>query len=449
MKSILKITYKKKNKNFIKKFFFGIIWILFFFSININPENLDNLNFTQLLRLTIPPLFILFFLIFNFNKNLIFFKNENFFIFHLFIIYIVLGIFFIFLNSHINSYLNLYWGILMIFPLMYIYSFKNSSEQLRIFLILSLSLILLVLSYYLTKIIFAMFSINELINFYGISSVNLKYSGNIDNISPRSSGLSRMSLILYISFVIYLITKKNKSYITSLIFIFAIILGSTVLLFQSRTMNFIFIIFSIFLLIIYFKKKNLLNKKLILFLIFIPIISSIIYMSLLNYNKNSQESLKQTQTLNNFIDTNILINSLIRKSDSENFSSNRFYLWQKSIEISKKNNFLGYGFQADRKLIKDSIHNVYLYSLISGGFIAMLLIILLSLRGAFISFLILADFTLSKKNYLTIDIIPACLVTLFLMRGFLETSYVIYSIDYLIFILCFTINEINYKKLNV
>lgn len=445
MKNILKITYKKNDKNFIKQFFFGILWILFFFSININPESLNDLNFTQLLRLTAPLLFISFFLILSFNKNLFFFGNENFF-FYLFIIYIFLGIFFIFVNPHINSYLNLYWGILMLSPLIYIYSFKNSSEQLRIFLILSLLLILLVFSYHFIKIIFLMISINELFNLYGITSSHLNYSDTIDNINPRSSGLSRMSFILYISFVIYLITTKKKSYVTNLIFIFAIILGTIGLLFQSRTMNFIFLIFCILLLIIYFKKKNLFNKKLIFFFIFIPIMFAVIYISLLRYKENNPESLKQSQTLNNFFNQNVLLESLIRKSNSENYSSSRFSLWQKSMEISKKNIFLGYGFQADRKLIKDSVHNVYLYSLISGGFIAMSLIILLSLRGAFTSFLILADFILSKRNYLTFDIIPACLVPLFLMRGLLETSYGIYSIDYLIFILCFTINEINYKK---
>ena len=447
MKNILKITYKKNHKNFIKQLFFGILWILFFFSINIDPENLYNLNFTKLLRLTVPLLFISFFLIFSFNKNLFFFSNENLF-FHSFIIYIVLGIFFTFLNSRINSYLNLYWGILMLCPLIYIYSFKNSSEQLRIFLILSLFLLIIVFCYYFIKIIFALISADQLYSLYGVTGLYPNDLDTFDDPSPRSSGLSRMSLILYISFVIYLITTKKKTYVTNLIFIFAIILGTIGLLFQSRTMNFIFYIFSIFLFIIYFKKKNLFNKKLIFFFIFVPIIFTLIYMSLVRYKENNPESLKQRQTLSDFINQDILSEALLRKSNSENYSSSRFDLWKKIMEISKKNIFLGYGFQADRKLIKDSAHNVYLYSLISGGFIAMLVIILLSLRGAFTSFLILADFILSKKNYLTFDIIPACLVPLFLMRGLLDTSYGIYSIDYLFFIICYFINEVNYRNLS-
>ena len=418
-----------------------------FFSINIDPENLYNLNFTKLLRLTVPLLFISFFLIFSFNKNLFFFSNENLF-FHLFIIYIVLGFFFTFLNSHINSYLNLYWGILMLCPLIYIYSFKNSSEQLRIFLILSLFLLIIVFSYHFIKVIFALISADQLYSLYGVTGFFPNDPNTTDDSNPRSSGLSRMSFIFYISFVIYLITRKKKTYVTNLIFIFSIILGTIGLLFQSRTMNFIFFIFSIFLLIIYFKKKNLFNKKLIFFFIFVPIIFSVIYLSLVRYKENSLESLKQRQTLNKFINKDILSESLLRKSNSENYSSSRFDLWKKIMEISKKNIFLGYGFQADRKLIKDSTHNVYLYSLISGGFIAMLVIILLSLRGAFTSFLILADFILSKKNYLTFDIIPACLVPFFLMRGILDTSYGIYSIDYLFFIICYFINEVNYRNLS-
>ena len=209
MKNILKITYKKNYKNFIKQLFFGILWILFFFSINIDPENLYNLNFTKLLRLTVPLLFISFFLIFSFNKNLFFFSNENLF-FHLFIIYIVLGFFFTFLNSHINSYLNLYWGILMLCPLIYIYSFKNSSEQLRIFLILSLFLLIIVFSYHFIKIIFALISADQLYSLYGVTSFFPNAPNTTDDSSPRSSGLSRMSFIFYISFVIYLITTKKK-----------------------------------------------------------------------------------------------------------------------------------------------------------------------------------------------------------------------------------------------
>jgi hypothetical protein len=452
MTNILKKIFKKNYIKDIKKLFFGFLWITFFFSININPENFNKLNLTEILRLIIPSLLILFFLIYSFKKKIILYSVEKFYIFYPFIIYFILGIYFIFINSHINSYLNIYWGILMLTPFIYIYSFKNDSKQLEIFLILTFSLILLVFIYFFSKILILMISKRDIIHLYGISDAVFGYQ--IDDHNPRSSGLSRMSLILYIFFVIYLITNKKKTFIINSIFVLSVIFGSIVFLFQSRTTNFIYIIFSIVLIIIFFlKKKNLFNKKYIIFLIVTPIIFASVYIFFVYKKTNDPKKINlfknnSTIEINNFFKNNnsIISETLIRKDNNNNFSSNRFYVWKNTIEISKKNIFMGYGFQADRKLLNESTHNVYLYSLISGGIISMLLIIFISLRSAFVSFILLVNYVNSKNIISMFYVIPIFWVSLFLLRGILETSYGIYSIDYLMFILCFMINEINYKK---
>jgi hypothetical protein len=313
---------------------------------------------------------------------------------------------------------------------------------------LSLLLLLLIFFYFFTKIIVAIILKKEIINLYGISSHNFKYFNDVDN--PRSSGLSRMSLILYVWFVTYLISNPKKTYVTNSMFLLSIILASIVLLFQSRTINFIYIIFSIILIVIFLKKKIYLNKKKFFFLLVMPIILASFYMFFAVKNTNDPHILKNNQTSKNnyFYETSksIVTQTIIRNSN-EDFSSNRFYLWKRAIEISKKNIFMGYGFQADRKLLNESIHNVYLYSFLSGGLTSMLLIIFISLRGAFTSFIVLASFINSKKSYSTFYLIPAFLVPIFLLRGILETSYGVYSIDYLFFIMCFFINELNYKKI--
>ena len=133
----------------------------------------------------------------------------------------------------------------MLTPFIYIYSFKNDSKQLEIFLILTFSLILLVFIYFFSKILILMISKRDIIHLYGISDAVFGYQ--TDDHNPRSSGLSRMSLILYIFFVIYLITNKKKTFIINSIFVLSVIFGSIVFLFQSRTTNFIYIIFSIIL----------------------------------------------------------------------------------------------------------------------------------------------------------------------------------------------------------
>jgi hypothetical protein len=447
MKNILKIIFKNNYRDVTKKLFLGSLWVLCFFSININPENIHKLNFTQILRLIIPLLFILLFFFLNFKRKIIIFCKEKFFIFYPFIAYIILGTFFIFLQPNINSYHNIYWGILMITPFIYIYLFKNNSEQLQIFLILSLLLILSAFIYFFSKIIILMIQQREIIHLYGISSPDFGYINANENFGPRSSGLARMSLILYISLLIYLIANQNKPLHTNLFIIFCIILGSITLAFQSRAINFIFIFFSFLLIMFLLKRKELFSNKLILFLIITPIILASIFNNF-SFKKNNDPRYEFLNTETSFLkkSRSIISQTIIRNDNNYNFSSNRFEIWKKTLEISKKNIFVGYGFQADRKLLKDSTHNVYLYSLICGGIISIFLVIFISIRATWISFAILFYFTDSRNIYSFFNLVPPFLILLFFLRGILETSYGIYSIDYLLFILCFIMNEQNYKK---
>ena len=433
MKNFLSNFYENSIKRNKKKILFSFLWSLCFFYINVNPESFYVLSLTQILSLVIPPFFILFYFIYNFKKKIIYFYKDKHLIFYLFITYIILGIFFIFINSNVNSYLNIYWGIFMLFPFLYIYSFINNSDQLKLFLILSLSILFFVFIYYFSKIMILMILKKEFIHLYGISDPN---SGYKPDINPRSSGLSRMSIILYISFVIYLITNQKKKYFTNLILILTISLGSIGLSFQSRIMSSIFYFFAILLSLIYFKKKELLNKKYIFALIIVPIILSSVY---IYYNSDKYKHSSS--------ETNISFSKIIIRESKDNFSSGRTQIWHNAIEISKTNIFKGYGFQADRKLINESAHNVYIYALICGGIISVLLIFLISLRSAWTSLFIFFYYVYLKKKISTTGLISVFLIILFLQRALFETSYGIYSIDYLFFIICFFINELNYRKI--
>jgi hypothetical protein len=212
-------------------------------------------------------------------------------------------------------------------------------------------------------------------------------------------------------------------------------LGSIGLSFQSRIMSFIFYFFAILLSLIYFKKKNSLNKKYIFPLIVVPIILSSVYVYY-----NSQEYKHSSS------ETGLSFNELIIRESKDNFSSGRTQIWLNAIEISKKNIFKGYGFQADRKLINESAHNVYIYALICGGIISMLLIFLISLRSAWTSLFIFFNYVYLEKKVSATGLISVFLIILFLQRALFETSYGVYSIDYLFFIVCFFINESNYRK---
>ena len=71
-------------------------------------------------------------------------------------------------------------------------------------------------------------------------------------------------------------------------------------------------------------------------------------------------------------------NKFIEKDKRLNkFSSDRFSNWKKAHKIIKKNYFKGYGAQADRLLINQSIHNALIYAVLSGGLFAGIVIILI------------------------------------------------------------------------
>ena len=134
MKIILNNIFKNKIKKNKKNFIFGFLWISCFASLNLNPEEINNMNSDQLLRITTPFLIIFFFFIYFFKNKISFIKIKRNIFFYFFISYIFLMIFFTLLNKETNSYLNIYWGLFMIVPILYLF--------LLIFLYLHFNLLL-------------------------------------------------------------------------------------------------------------------------------------------------------------------------------------------------------------------------------------------------------------------------------------------------------------------
>ena len=439
---------KKIISNYKNKILLSLIWLLSFLPININPEDIFDLNSLVKIRLFFPFVIILFLSIYLLRTKNNIVNSKEIFIKLIFIIYVLLGILFTLLNSNINSYLNLFWGLAMLIPYFYIFAFDDKFDQLKFFLIFSLLLIFFVFLFYLIQIFYQGYLQSSVIHLYGISDSDLYYFKELKD-PPRSSGLSRMAIILYIALSTFLILNNNNdnNLFNIITLIISVLIGAIGLAFQSRTMNFIFIFFIALLTFICFKKKILFKNKYLVLLIFLPLILSTSYNYYSFYKTNDHKYFNTYKShISKFSQITTLIeNSLIRPKQ-ENFSSNRFENWKKVLTISKKNIIKGYGFQADRKFIQQSVHNVYLYSLICGGMLSMLIIIIISIRSAWTSFFILFSYTYSNKNIETISLTSAFLMILLLQRSLLETSYGVYSIDYLFFLICFFMNEINYKK---
>ena len=435
-----------KNKFEINKnsLFYTIIWICFFLSININPEDIYKLNAVLLGRLVLPFVLACLLMLYLLKKNNLDYKN-NIVTTAPFISYIIIVSIFLLINKNSNSYLNIYWGIAMLIPYVYLLFFKNDPSQLKKKLVWSLLLLTFIFIYYMYQIIYPIFVEKKLIYLYGIYAQSFFNYPEANNYPPRSSGLARMALILSISATIYLFFKKNNFHDSFLLFILAVFSSTFCLLFQSRTMSFIYLCLMFLLALIILYKNFINNYKKLFLLLLIPFVMALIYNHfLLNQNKINSTQKKELSSVESLTESTKTL--LLRKKQA-NFSSNRFENWKKIIEISKTNKFIkGYGFQADRKLINQSVHNVYLNALISGGILGLILIICISIRSAWTSFFLLFNYSILKKKLEPIDLISSFLILLFLLRGLLETSYGIYSIDYLFFIICYFINEVNYRK---
>jgi hypothetical protein len=439
---------KKIISNHKNKILLSLIWLLSFLPTNINPEDIFDLNSLVKIRLFFPFVIILFLSIYLLRTKNNILNNKEIFIKLIFIIYVLLGILFTLFNSDINSYLNLFWGLAMLIPYFYIFAFDDKFNQLKFFLIFSLLLIFFVFLFYIIQIFYQAYLQSSVVHLYGISNPDLYYFKELKD-PPRSSGLSRMAIILYIALSTFLILNNNNhnNLFNIITLIISVLIGAIGLAFQSRTMNFIFIFFIALLTFICFKKKILFKNKYLVLLIFLPLILSTSYnyysfyktSDLKYFNTYKSDILKFSQIIT-------VLENTLNRSKQENFSSNRFENWKKVLTISKKNIIKGYGFQADRKFIQQSVHNVYLYSLICGGMLSMLIIIIISIRSAWTSFFILFSYTYSNKNIETTSLTSAFLMILLLQRSLLETSYGVYSIDYLFFLICFFMNEINYKK---
>tara|TARA_B100001559_G_C16422016_1_gene585553 strand:+ start:162 stop:1166 length:1005 start_codon:yes stop_codon:yes gene_type:complete len=323
--------------------------------------------------------------------------------------------------------------------------FTNLIEK-KYVLILTVAIVLSGFLFFFSLALIDMYN-HSSIHFYGIYGKDLKYGGFES--PPRSSGLARLSLILYalITFY-YLINKKKNFFLLFVISFFAL----CTIIFQSRTASFIYIILSIFIIIFYFK-EFFYDKRLLIFSLILPIVLNSTYQYYL-VKTNIIISDKQI-TISNMVQDGLFRDTLsypenkfIEKEKRLNkFSSDRFSNWEKAHKIIKNNYFKGYGAQADRLFINQSIHNALIYAVLSGGILAGIAIISIYIYSIFliIRFYFFTDYKL-KINFLVH--FSCSLLIIVGLRSILETSFAVYSIDYLIYIIGFLFlnNHINLSK---
>tara|TARA_B100001057_G_C22605697_1_gene854555 strand:- start:102 stop:752 length:651 start_codon:yes stop_codon:yes gene_type:complete len=214
-----------------------------------------------------------------------------------------------------------------------------------------------------------------------------------------------------------------------------------------------------------YEKKYYINNvsKYLIFYILFPIIllystlylKNIIYLNNLldskNINKSStSENIDKSSKyyeLSYFEKFYFLNKNFKRPIDPNTFSSGRSQDWSLILKKMDKSILYGYGSQGDRYLINQTASNGLIYAVSSSGIVGLFFFISFSLYFLLIVFknLILERSSSLKKNYLS-----SLVIFLILLRSILESSYAVFSVD---FIIIFTfinfLNKFNTKENNV
>jgi len=283
---------------------------------------------------------------------------------------------------------------------------------------------------------------NTVANLYHGWPQSFQIIKNLTENIPRSSGIGRSALILLIPIMLGLLIKKK---INILLYFFYNYSFFIMLATQSRIVLlgfFLFICVIIFYLIT-LKQESILKIKKICLIILIPIIFSVIIISMKSLQLNNNNILKINSVSDYSKDPDV--KRFLRPIDPVSFTSRRYDDWQ---EILKKNNniFLGNGIMGDRWIINQTASSLILYNYASSGIAGVFLFTLLMFRSFFIcsKIILFHEKKINKHNYI---LLSACYIQYFLMgRSLVESSFAVFGIDFLIFFAAYFFTEEYYNK---
>ena len=412
-----------KKINYLKLFLimgFLISWT----SISFNPEKLINIenvfknNFTLFglinflrgsMTLIFFPVILIIFLYFLEKKHL---NKLNLFYF------LFLSLFFIqfiatFLSPNQNFFSYYLFNSFNVIFILILSKAIFSDKEFTFLTTLSLTLLILMFIYFGTIYLFGFYISQG--NFYG--SWNMINENDYIDI-PRPTGLARTCLIIFIFSTIYSTFSKNYNNF----FIFLSIISATfIYLLSSRTILFVYLIY------LFFYIFN-----------FCLVFSKQVY----------KEKIEDDIFSMNGVDLNIF-KSLRTYPDLErkkkvDFSTGRIDDWKK-IYFENKKTLYGNGVMGDRYLIDQTASNAIFYTYASSGYLGVFIFIIISLISFYFAIITVIK---NRNRYDNPNQLASALVIIFiLMRSILETSYAIFSIDFIIFTLCFAnITYIGTKK---
>ncbi len=439
-------------------------------SINLNFYNLENpfdeiTSFKTKVKFvrSILPLFLIFICIIFLYK--IKFKDkkklENNYYFKIYLTYIffqLVGFYF----SDFNKYQNLFYLYLLLSSLIffyYLYQFELKIIKQIYYLFFSLFLIIFFI--FFTNY-FSLYLTNDNINFYTqfpdvyfnpylyenlqlpINSSEFKECVNCENtiyktsilgeIPPRSSGLSRIAVVLTIFLSFYFIFKKKFKILLLVLIIF---INFSIFLMQSRISIYFLVTFYIFLNIYFvtFKLKHTLTFLIIPFILFI---SCETFFKKKNYFNISQ--IFKHESLKIEINNDNITNDSLRLLNST--STGRFEIWKNIINNTQDKWIIGNGPQADRMIKKikmeknevavgkQSASSAIIYTYASSGILGVILLFYFYYRISKTIFKNLFIKINTSRNYLKTTSIFIIIYLLF--RSLVESSIAVIGIDYIL-----------------
>jgi len=452
---MLKVIFENKTLALI-----FVSWLFLWIALGILPQNLNNkintyVDLINYFRVYIPIFFSFILLLVIFAKYLKFFKNykKNFFTtINLFIIYFLFQIIGLYQNSLSEFNIqNLYLVILAFctIKILIINQFLNDQKNLEYLIYSALTFCILSSTFFfiLHFIDHQYYNIQDIfeIKIRGYFDINLSKKFFLENIIPRSTGISRTFGLINIFIFIYLVFNKKKNnyllYFTSIIYTF--------LIWNSNSRGSSLIFFTTTILIIYLAKKVSLKKKMIMSfcLLFLPIILSET-ISILGKNFTTSKSTNLNENISKQFKSLRIINDFS--------SSGRIDIWKESLKIYQKTKSFGYGPQGDRFLLEQSdlkkefftnSSNSLIYSLLSGGYFGISAMFLIYLNIIFKIYICLKKIKIFNNfNKITLKL-SVCYIIFFLIRSLFENSFSVFSIDFMMFILSATYIE-NYLNLS-
>lgn len=461
------------NKNYIIKVIIYLTWISLILSINTHPHEilffgLDIIKTINALRIIIPLTIIFILTIFItyliLKKKIILTKYNYLFYFWFFYFFlqIISGV----INEGgITDEKNIYYAdwsyqkhihlpILGIGTIFFLYITHHQKFQFKYFLNILIGLITLISLILLST--FLMKKGIKTLNFYGLIDIDASKKF-INQPTPRITGLSRMLAITNLFCLSLFLFRSLNKYQKIFLFLTISTLSIVIIASQSRGTFVCFFLAATFA--IFFLTNNNFLKKINLFIIFI-LIPIFIYGILNTTITDKQNHITDKQNTTEDSSKTVLNTRYFLKTDS-----GRLYLWKKALNRYDYTNLLGYGAQTDRRFLLENVasdqsvfgnnvSNGFIYAFICGGYLALLCYLIINYKIVNnIAKNISTIKNFDNAHNIFYYKLSSIYLLFFFIRQIFENSFSLFSIDFLIVIICiFIIDKNNHsfkKKLNI